>query len=46
MMRKFNEIVKLHEMLLEAGIEHDWVDRNPPGYPKTIIGEQHIDFGW
>lgn len=45
-MRKFNEIVKLHEMLLEAGIEHTWNDRNPPGYPKQITSSQEIDFGW
>lgn len=45
-MRKYNEIHKLHEMLLDAGIEHEWVDRNPTGYPKQVTSTHLIDFGW
>lgn len=29
------EIHKLHEMLTEAGIEHEWRDRTPPGYKEA-----------
>lgn len=45
-MSKYNEIVKLHEMLLDAGIEHEWGNRNPEGYPKWLTDEWNIDFGW
>lgn len=40
------EIERLHKMLTDAGIEHEWVDRTPPGYDKfrKRIGE--IDWGW
>lgn len=45
-MSKYNEIVKLHEMLLEANIEHVWVNRNPEGYPKRLRDGTILDFGW
>ena len=35
------EIERLHKMLTDAGIEHEWLNRNPKGYPKD-----EIDFGW
>lgn len=28
------EIERLHKMLTEAGIEHDWVDRTPDGWDR------------
>lgn len=28
------EICRLHEMLTEAGIEHEFLDRTPPGYEE------------
>lgn len=43
---KYNEIHKLHEMLLEAGIEHEWVNRNPNGLPHKGKYGYEFDFGW
>lgn len=39
------EIHRLHEMLTEAGIEHEWRDRTPPqwGYVKVTAD---INWGW
>lgn len=50
MARKYNEIHRLHEMLTEAGIEHEWVDRTPPGWNELVqtspdLFEPH-EFGW
>lgn len=45
-MRKYNEIHKLHEMLLDAGIEHEWRNRNPEGYTEWLTDEWNIDLGW
>ena len=28
------EIERLHEKLIEAGIEHEWIDRTPRGYEE------------
>lgn len=45
------EIERLHKMLLDAGIEHDWCDRTPPGYNKwherypDWLGEKK-NWGW
>lgn len=39
MARKYQEIHRLHEMLTEAGIEHDWVDRNVIFDPDGIASE-------
>lgn len=45
---EIKEIHKLHAMLLEAGIEHEWVDRreyfDPTGCLKDIGFDQ--DYGW
>lgn len=50
---KYKEIVKLHDMLSEAGIEHEWNDRNelfdPGGIGATAFrrhGLEQIDWGW
>lgn len=45
------EIHKLHEMLTEAGIEHCFLDRTPPGYNEieelTILSERtNLNWGW
>lgn len=38
------EIHRLHEMLTEAGIEHEWRNRTPPGYENTRRFK--INWGW
>ena len=45
------EIHRLHDMLTEAGIEHEWRDRTPPGYKEveemTPPEERtHLNWGW
>ena len=35
------EIERLHKMLTDAGIEHEWRNRNPEGFPA-----EKYDFGW
>lgn len=44
------EIVRLHEMLLDAGIEHEWLDRTPEGYGELRVKYPnsfgHINWGW
>lgn len=43
------EIHKLHEMLTEAGIECDFLDRTPPGYneiEQTTPPEQRTKLNW
>lgn len=35
------EIERLHEMLTEAGIEHEWLDRTPPGWEKLGFGDEY-----
>lgn len=37
------EIHRLHEMLTEAGIEHEFRDRTPPGMKDPIA---RINWGW
>ena len=39
------EIHRLHEMLTEAGIEHEWLDRTPPGYER-YSGGLNLNWGW
>lgn len=40
------EIERLHKMLTDAGIEHEWLDRTPPGeMPRRWFGEE-IVWGW
>jgi len=50
---KYKEIVRLHEMLQEAGIEHDWIDREERMVPKQerkFLRSREfwrdVDFGW
>ena len=45
------EIHKLHEMLTEAGIEHEFLDRTPPGYEEIekrtpSLERTHIKWGY
>lgn len=48
------EIHKLHEMLTEAGIEHEFRDRTPPGVKHLIVDDlvenptpiARIEWGW
>ena len=44
------EIERLHNMLLEAGIEHEWKDRTPPHWGELVEEEPHlfghIVWGW
>ena len=45
------EIEKLHNMLTEAGIEHEWRDRTPDGWNKMCrkyprIFESNRVWGW
>ena len=45
------EICRLHEMLTEAGIEHAFLDRTPPGYEeiecrKPEFERLHIKWGY
>ena len=44
------EIEKLHKMLTEAGIDHEWLDRTPPGYKKVYEKLpdlfEDIPWGW
>lgn len=44
------EIVRLHEMLLAAGIEHEWRDRTPPGWKECVEELPHLftprNWGW
>lgn len=42
---KYKEIQKLHEMLLEAGIEHDWNNQNTERPSLGYLGEP-IDWGY
>ena len=42
----YNEIHRLHEMLLEAGIEHDWIDRNLQFDPDGSVLELYREQGW
>lgn len=37
---KYNEIHKLHEMLLDAGIEHEFVER------RKYLGDSGLDWGY
>ena len=53
MPRKYNEIHRLHNMLTEAGIEHEWFDRNGHFDPGGIAAKhframrlEPIDWGW
>ncbi len=39
------EIERLHKMLLEANIEHEWKDRTPPG-GNRIRALRKIKWGW
>lgn len=40
------EIERLHKMLTDAGIEHEWVDRTPPSWDKIKTGLEDIVWGW
>ena len=45
------EIHRLHEMLIEAGIEHMFLDRTPPGYDEIEAitspeNRTHLNWGW
>ena len=40
------EIERLHKMLTDAGIEHEWVDRTPPSWGRISKGLEHIVWGW
>lgn len=40
------EIERLHKMLTDAGIEHEWVDRTPPGEKSRIWRDREIVWGW
>lgn len=45
------EIHKLHEMLTEAGIEHSFTDRTPPGYKELEESRPpeertNLNWGW
>lgn len=41
------EIEKLHNMLTEAGIEHEWVDRTPAiRYKRKGIVEIRDEYNW
>lgn len=44
------EIERLHNMLLEAGIEHEWRDRTPPHWSEDIAAcpgiFENIKWGW
>lgn len=44
-MSKYQEIQRLHAMLTEAGIEHEWIDLNPERPSLDFLG-QKIDWGW
>jgi hypothetical protein len=39
------EIHRLHEMLTDAGIEHEWRDRTPPGWDE-VVAVKDINWGW
>lgn len=45
---EITEIHKLHEMLLEAGIEHEWIDRRKQFDPDGSIAAMGFDhdYGW
>lgn len=44
------EIERLHEMLTDAGIEHEWRDRTPPGYDRMLRENPRLfderNWGW
>ena len=40
------EIHRLHEMLTEAGIEHKWIDRTPPGWDRLEIAGKMPRVNW
>lgn len=44
------EIERLHNMLLEAGIDHEWRDRTPPHWSELVEEDphlfKHIVWGW
>lgn len=45
------EIHRLHEMLIEAGIEHCFLDRTPEGYNEVEAitppeDRTHLNWGW
>lgn len=44
------EIERLHNMLLEAGIDHEWKDRTPPHWDLIVAKEPEffadISWGW
>lgn len=43
-MSKYQEIHRLHEMLTEAGIEHEWIDRNEHFDTSKYIPD--LDWGY
>ena len=44
------EIERLHKMLTDAGIEHDWIDRTeqflPRGHKLPRVDGKPLKFGW
>lgn len=44
------EIEKLHKMLLDAGIEHEWIDRTPECYSELMAKHPDLfsekEWGW
>lgn len=45
---EIKEIHRLHEMLLDAGVEHEWIDRRELFDPDGILAAEGFnhDYGW
>ena len=44
------EIERLHKMLTDAGIDHEWKDRTPPGWGESVkrspLFFEDVVWGW
>ena len=42
------EIERLHKMLTDAGIEHEWIDRTPDGWDRVRrrVSNPNVVWGW